>query len=157
MVSTIPVSRAPKLIVPLALVLLAGLTGCGPAPSDNASRLISPVEANSTPGPRPSSETRSPQTALVGNPAPTAPARDHSSNPAAPLVVPDSLSDALASPDVRVRLRALDRWAAQNRENQEAEVDPLMVALEDDDERVRAKALALIERAGVQEQAATER
>jgi HEAT repeat protein len=52
------------------------------------------------------------------------------------------MAKELASPDVQVRLKALDRWAQQG---SHAPLDPLVVALNDEDEQVRAKAMAIIE------------
>ena len=51
------------------------------------------------------------------------------------------MANALDSPDVRVRLKALDRWAQQA---PPGAVEPLVLALEDKDERVQARALELI-------------
>jgi HEAT repeat protein len=65
--------------------------------------------------------------------------------------VPDWIATALKSPDVHVRLHALDRWVQQGRTGS---VDPLMHALNDRDERVQARALALIEQDWVRAQAA---
>ena len=48
----------------------------------------------------------------------------------------------LDSPDVRVRLRALETWGQSA---PTGAVDPLILALEDEDERVQARALELIE------------
>ena len=66
-------------------------------------------------------------------------------------VVPDWMADALASPDVQIRLKALETWVQQGRRGS---VDPLLLALNDTDERVRARALQLIEQDWVAEQAA---
>jgi HEAT repeat protein len=52
------------------------------------------------------------------------------------------MAKELDSPDVQVRLQALDRWVQQEHTGS---VDPLMLALTDPDERVQARALALIE------------
>lgn len=71
--------------------------------------------------------------------------------PAEQLVVPDWMAKDLASPDVRVRLKALETWAQQGRPGS---VDPLMLALNDADERVRTRALQLIEQDWMAEQAA---
>jgi hypothetical protein len=59
------------------------------------------------------------------------------------LVVPAWIAKELNSPDVRVRLQALDRWAQQG---PEASLGPLVMALDDADDDVRTKAVALIER-----------
>ena len=79
------------------------------------------------------------------------PAAHDEARPAAPLVVPAWMAKELASPDVAVRLQALDRWGQQGRTGS---VDPLMLALNDPDERVWTRALALIEQDWAREQAA---
>jgi HEAT repeat protein len=61
------------------------------------------------------------------------------------------MANDLDSPDVRVRLQALDRWGQQA---PTGAVDPLILALEDEDEGVQARALALIEQDWVRAQAA---
>lgn len=55
----------------------------------------------------------------------------------------------LASPDVQVRLKAAETWGQQR----QSRIDPLMLALNDPDERVRARALELLEQDWVYEQA----
>jgi hypothetical protein len=50
---------------------------------------------------------------------------------------------ALASPDVRVRLWALDHW---EQHPPTKSLDPLIEALDDEDEDVQEKASAIIER-----------
>jgi hypothetical protein len=67
---------------------------------------------------------------------------DDECRPDEPLVVPAWIAKDLASPDVPVRLQALDRWV---RQGEIGSVDPLMLALTDSDERVQARALTLIE------------
>ena len=58
------------------------------------------------------------------------------------LVVPESMAQKLNSPNVLVRLRALEAWA---RSASPGAVDPFILAFEDKDERVRARAQQLIE------------
>lgn len=58
------------------------------------------------------------------------------------LVVPELMAQKLNSPNVRVRLRALEAWA---REAPPGAVDPFILAFEDKDKRVRALAQQLIE------------
>src|SRR4029453_8927092 len=57
-------------------------------------------------------------------------------------VAHDRIATALQSPDWQVRLRALDAWVQQGRTGS---FDPLMLAFNDPDERVRKWALQLIE------------
>jgi hypothetical protein len=123
-----------------ALLTLALLAGCGPAPSDEAFRSGATAGAPTASEARQNSETGS-LLDLAASPAPTAPARGEPSKQAAPLVVPAWMAKDLASPDVRVRLTALDRWVQQGHTGA---VDPLLQALEDQDERVQARALELI-------------
>ncbi|OAI45172.1 hypothetical protein AYO43_01835 [Nitrospira sp. SCGC AG-212-E16] len=58
------------------------------------------------------------------------------------LVVPEWMAQKLNSPNVRVRLRALEAWAQTA---PPGAVDPFILAFEDKDERVRALAQQLIE------------
>lgn len=58
------------------------------------------------------------------------------------LVLPEWIAKELDSPDVSIRLRALDRWAQQG---PQASLDPVIIALDDEDEAVRDKAMAIIE------------
>jgi len=89
---------------------------------------------------------------MVASPAPLAASRSLNHDPASYaqaepplpdyLVLPEWIAKELDSPKVPVRLQALDRWAQQARPS----INPLVVALDDDDEDVRAKAMAIIER-----------
>jgi hypothetical protein len=58
------------------------------------------------------------------------------------LVVPAWFTKDLASPDVDTRLRALDNWVLTA---PVGSIDPLMLAFANDDNRVRARAMELIE------------
>ena len=83
---------------------------------------------------------------LGSSPAPlAAPARS-----AEPLVVPAWMAKDLDSPDFLVRLKALDAWGQQA---PTGAVDPLILALEDKDERVQARALDLIAQVWMRAQA----
>ena len=149
----------------LSVAFFAGLAGCGPAP-DNATNLgprasvVGPPLAQKSPAPR------SDSAAQAANPMPlasnngngsgsgrrTAPEADNS--PAAPissatptdpidsLVVPAWMAKELNSPDVGTRLRALETWV---KSAPPGAIDPLILAYEDKDERVRARAMELIE------------
>jgi HEAT repeat protein len=67
-------------------------------------------------------------------------------------LVPDWMQAALKHPDANVRLQALERWVQQGRQSG---VEPLMSPLNDPDERVRTRALQLIEQNWVAEQTAS--
>lgn len=132
-------------MVLLAVSLLVGLSGCGPAPSDNATSLDSSAGVAGgglTPFPAPR-EVSDP----LGTGAVAGGKGDSSQDR---LVVPDWMAKDLASPDAQVRLKAVDRWAQQA---PTGSVDPLIQALEDKDEQVQARALELIVQDWAAEQA----
>jgi hypothetical protein len=56
--------------------------------------------------------------------------------------VPAWIAKDLASPDVGARLQALDTWVMFA---PTGSIDPLIMAYEDNDDRVRARAMELIE------------
>jgi hypothetical protein len=56
--------------------------------------------------------------------------------------MPAWIANDLASSDVHLKLQALDRWAQAA---PVGSVDPLVQALEDEDDRIQEKALALLE------------
>ncbi|MDN5941518.1 MAG: hypothetical protein L0H94_06520 [Nitrospira sp.] len=157
-----------RLALLLSLMFLAGLAGCGQASSNNVSSLESHVNVSESPlskqGLSPGNNSLTPVTPTT-NPASIAsgnktdivtgngtdPRRDspHAvpipSNPAdspEPLGVPTWMAKDLASPDIATRLHALDVWAQSS---PPGAVDPLILASEDKDERVRARAMELIE------------
>jgi hypothetical protein len=163
-----PPSRSyPALL--LSLMLLAGLFGCGQASQDKAPSLESrtSVSGPSLPKPGPSlgNNPLTPVTpaatpiplasgnsidSVAGNgtvpgggspSAPPVPSTKSADSPES-LVVPAWIAKELDSPDVGTRLRALETWAQSA---PPGAVDPLIVALEDKDERVQARAMELIE------------
>ena len=130
----------------LGVMVLAGPSGCGPSPPGDPAN--SDLHA-STAGPSPAQQAPlldSTPATQVTNPrslaSHLAPAVHDEARPAEPLVVPVWIATALESPDVQVRLQALDRW---RQHAPVGSVDPLLFAMEDEDERVQARALALIE------------
>jgi hypothetical protein len=162
---TVPVSSATRLALLLSLMLCGGLAGCGPAP-DNAANL---GPGASMDGPSMSKHSTPPHNeafTTMANPLPLASVTRtgsasravavqgvNSSSPASVLpselghpvdglVVPEWMVQKLNSPNVRVRLRALETWAQSA---PPGAVDPLILAFEDQDERVRARAQQLIE------------
>jgi hypothetical protein len=62
--------------------------------------------------------------------------------------LPEWMQSALKDPDPQVRLKALEKWIEQNQNG----VGPAMLVINDPDERVRAKAMQIIERAWATEQ-----
>ena|SRR5215831_2881877 len=64
--------------------------------------------------------------------------------------LPDWMQSALKDPNPDVRLKALEKWI----EAKQSGVGPAMLVIDDPDQRVRAKALQLIERAWATEQRA---
>lgn len=122
----------------LGLILFSGLSGCGPAQSDPEQNLASRANRMAPP----ESPVTSPRTlSSLSNQATTAPI---DAPPPLPdkLLLPIWMAQALDAPDVSVRLRALDKWATLGAD---ASLDSLVVALDDDNDEVRMKAMELIE------------
>jgi hypothetical protein len=130
----------------------AGLFGCGPAASDHASNLESRTSLGAPSESKPVSRDTSASgnnlfawaaspVPLASNPSPAAAQQDPAPLPEN-LVLPTWIAQALDAPDVSVRLQALDMWAQQGAQ---APLDPLVVALNDEDEGVRVKAMTIIE------------
>lgn len=143
-------SRPDAGMVTLGTVLLAvwwliGGVGCGPGTPD-----APPMPTSTTSGP-----AEDQRGVFPASPPAVVPSASTPSLPASPpeqkLVVPAWMAKALHSPDPQVRLQALDQWVQQGRTGA---VDPLMLALNDTDERVRTRALQLIEQDWRAEQAA---
>lgn len=140
----------------LGLIVLAGPSGCGPATPGDPSNVGPRASVSGPPAGMVGQEARGAGregelseviVPLGSSPAPlAAPPRS-----AEPLVVPAWMAKDLDSSDVRVRLKALDRWGQQA---PTGVVDPLILALEDKDERVQARALGLIEQDWARAQAA---
>ena len=130
----------------LGVMALAGPSGCGPAPpgdpanGDSHAALARPSPSQQAPvsASIPTTQAASPVPLTSG----LMPADHGTAQPEEPLLVPAWIATALNSPDVHVRLQALDRWGQHA---PAGSVDPLLLALEDEDERVQARALALIE------------
>ena len=153
----------------LSLILLIGLAGCGQTSSDNPPSLgprasvgaapvskLSPSTGNNsvtpvspTVNPIPlalgkatsgalGKETGSGEGSSHGVPFPPSKLEDLPES----FLVPTWMAKELDSPDVATRLRALDVWAQSA---PPGSVDPLILASEDKDERVRARAMELIE------------
>ena len=146
-------------------MICGGLAGCGPA-SDNATNLGPRASMD---GPSLSKQGLSPRNDTLtsaANPLPSASVNgtgstsearivsggdsslagpvlaSESGHPVEGLVVPEWMAQKLTSPKVRVRLQALETWAQLA---PPGAVDPLILAFEDKDERVRARAQQLLE------------
>lgn len=143
--------RRPRLAWLMGLMCVAGLAGCGPASTDRTAGL-EPGASLGRPSQSPSASQHAPAphtdpVTPASSPAPLA--SSHSpdghvqARPAEPLVGSDWMSTALASPDVRVRLWALDHW---EQHAPTGSIDPLIEALDDEDEDVQEKASEIIER-----------
>ena len=159
------------LTLPMSLLLLAGLAGCGPAPSDNAPTLDprasqgEPPLSQKNPPPRTdpfasatSSAKTSPAPLVSENGKGSLPGKGQSQEGTAPMLcrphlqsqvnpmdvldVPTWIAKDLASPDVDTRLRALETWVLTA---PGGSIDPLILAFGNDEERVRARAMELIE------------
>jgi hypothetical protein len=171
MSSSRPNIRSPSstLALLLSLMLLAGLSGCGPASSDNVPSLGLNVNVGGPPlsmqGPSPGNNPLTPVTqaatpvslasvngtgsasgtgTVPGGENPQA-VPDLSSEPGHPidgLLVPEWMAQKFNSPTVKVRLQALETWAQSA---PTGAIDPLILAFEDKDERVRARAQQLLE------------
>ena len=161
-----PCLLCPRLALLLSLMLLVGLAGCGPASSDNAPSLGpnasvgGPSLSKQGPSPRNDAFTTaaSPLPLALVNGTGSASGTERvpggesphavpvlSSEPGHPvdgLVVPEWMAQKLNSPKVRVRLQALETWAQSA---PPGAIDPLILAFEDKDERVRVRAQQLIE------------
>ena len=149
----------------MSLMLLAGVSGCGPASSDKSQNLGTRASAGgvspaSTVPLAPENETgaASGRTTISGgdnssqedkqplkSAGPPNGKTDGVDQSPVPIVpgIPEAVATDLDSPDARVRLLAMNHWGAKGTT---APLDPLFVALEDEDEAVRAKATEIIER-----------
>jgi hypothetical protein len=137
------------LALPLSLLILAGLAGCGSASSENASSPrtdpFASAASSSTPGTgRVSGTVSAAETVPDTVPSEKAPASSTKKpvNPMDALEVPAWFAKDLASPNVDTRLRALDTWVLTA---PVGSIDPLKLAfVNNDDEQVRARAMELI-------------
>ncbi|MEY4527296.1 MAG: hypothetical protein RL768_1015 [Nitrospirota bacterium] len=127
------------------LTLCSGFSGCGPAVSD--SELNRETRASLTASPALPSVPQQSRPSPAGQ-GPPPPADDFPPQPDT-LVLPVWMAQALDAPDVRVRLQALDKWAKLGTQ---ASLDPLVVALDDENDDVRNKAMEIIEQRWMEEQ-----
>lgn len=146
----------PGMIAMLLSLHLAGLSGCGPAASEHAQNLQSSTSLSAQSESQHISQgTTAPRNdlfpwaaspvSLSEPPGPNQAPIDAQEEPASMpenLVLPTWVAQAMDSREVSVRLQALDMWGQQG---SNASLDPLVVALDDEDDDVRAKAMAIIE------------
>jgi len=130
----------------MSLILLTGVTGCGPVSSDNAPSLGPRATVVEPPSARPAEEDRQ-ISKPVGTPPIASPdsKTDGLNKLPAPLTpeIPDSVTKDLDSPYASIRLSALNHW---ERNELTTPLDPVFEALQDENEAVQAKALEIIER-----------
>src|SRR5215831_13729733 len=125
-------------MVLMSSVLISILYGCGPAASKN--HFSSPGQIRPVPFGREQSTMA----------LPAGQGREEAVPVASTSNLPDWMQAALKHPDPEVRLKALEKWIEEKR----AGVGPAMMVIDDPDERVRAKAMQLIERDWATEQRA---
>jgi hypothetical protein len=155
-----------SVVMLLSLMLLAGLASCGPASTDNVPSLGPNASVDGPPlskqGPSPGNDAFIPAANPVSlasvngtgsasgtgtvsgreNPHAVPVLSSEPGHPVGGLVVPEWMAQKLNSPKVRVRLQVLETWAQSA---PPGSIDPLILAFEDKDERVRARAQQLIE------------
>jgi hypothetical protein len=149
-----PMIHFPGKIAVLLSISLAGISACGPAAPDYSLSMES--RANLSMPSKPQSVTQHPWASgnSLSTPAasPVTPAASNYTQATAqekPAPLPEHLSlplwiaQALDAPETSVRIQALDMWAQQGAQTP---LDPLVVALDDENDEVRAKAMEIIER-----------
>ena len=151
---TAPMIHHPGIIAVLLSISLAGISACGPAAPDYSPSLESraslgmpsksqsitqhpwsPSNSLSTPAASPVTPAGSNYTQATAQEKP-APLPEH-------LSLPVWIAQALDAPETSVRIQALDMWAQQGAQTP---LDPLVVALDDENDEVRTKAMEIIER-----------
>ncbi|MEI8014037.1 MAG: HEAT repeat domain-containing protein [Nitrospira sp.] len=151
---TAPMIHRPGMIAVLLSISLAGISACGPAAPDYSPSLESraslgmpsksqsitqhpwaPSNGLSTPAASPVTSAASNYTQATAQEKP-APLLEN-------LSLPVWIAQALDAPETSVRIQALDMWAQQGAQ---APLDPLVVALDDENDEVRIKAMEIIER-----------
>jgi hypothetical protein len=121
----------------LSIIVCVGLLGCGPGASDNQSNQNSPVGVSEPAGMQasPVAGNTTPPSPTTGTLSPPQPG--FSALPAKPFAGSDHKARNLENPKAQERLNALNDWANQG---SPGGVLALMSALNDPDERVRARA-----------------
>ena len=150
-----PLQLCSRLAWFLGMMVLTNLSGCGPGVADHTSNQEYRVRLGMSSETKPVSQN-TPATGPVpfvtpfaSTHAPASTAQEVPVPLPEYLALPTWIAQALDSPEVSVRLGALDTWAQQGAH---ASLDPLIVALDDEDDDVRAKAMTIIEQHWVLEQ-----
>jgi hypothetical protein len=150
-----PINPCAGMIAALLSISLAGLSGCGPAAPDYSPSLESraslgiPSKSQSvtqrpwTPGNGLSTQAASPVTPAASKNYTQETAQEKPTPLPEHLSLPIWIAQALDAPETSVRIQALDMWAQQGAQTP---LDPLVVALDDENDEVRAKAMEIIER-----------
>lgn len=131
------------------LALLGGAIGCGAPVAEKPAN----SESRSTSSPGENHERDAPSLPLMGKtdqgsaplratPAVGSAQKEEEMVPHPMPSIPTEVAKGLDSPDARARYRALDYW---EREGNQAPLDPVFEAMEDEDPVVRTKATAIIE------------
>jgi len=148
-----PMISCPGIIAVLLSISLAELSGCGPAAPDyspsleSRASLVMPSKSQSVTQ-HPSAPGKGLSTPAASSVAPAASIDKPATTQEEPAPLPEHLSlpiwiaQALDAPEASVRIQALDMWAQQGAQ---APLDPLVVALDDENDDVRTKAMAIIE------------
>ena len=146
--------RFPRKIAVLLSISLAGISACGPAAPDyspsmeSRANLSMPSKSQSltqhpwAPSNGLSTPAASPVTTTASNYTPAA-AQEKAAPLPEHLSMPIWIAQALDAPETSVRIQALDIWAQQG---VQTPLDPLVVALDDENDEVRTKAMEIIER-----------
>jgi hypothetical protein len=142
--SLVPLPHLAWLLSPM---LITGLWGCGPAASEHTTNQAPRANVSMWSQPQPIVPPASLPVSVVLHVPPRsnlAPAPTEQEEPPQPeqLIMPVWIAQALEDPDASVRLRALNKLAQQG---SQAPLEPLIVALDDEDDGVRTKAMAIIE------------
>jgi hypothetical protein len=131
---------------------LAMLSGCGPAVSDHSPSQESRASLTAQSDSQPVSQHIPSQPNALSTPAASGAPPASNPQPAAlqenptpmpeHLVMPIWIAQALDAPEASVRIQALDLWAQQGAQ---APLDPLVAALDDENDEVRTRAMEIIE------------
>lgn len=144
----------PGMVAVLLSINLAALSACGPSAPDYSPSLESRASLGMTSKSQsitqhPWAPSNSLSTTAASPVTPTASNYTQETAQEKPAPLPEHLSlpiwmaQALDAPEASVRIQALDMWAQQGAK---APLDPLVVALDDENDEVRAKAMEVIER-----------